>query len=204
MTLLKPLGRKSYGSIPHLVDSRLGKGDHHCSVGQSNICIKKTRDKNDLIVVQEKTDGSNVAVVKLNGLIIPLTRSGYIANLTKYKQHQVFYDWVLNNRERFDKLLFEGERCCGEWLFQAHGTKYKLQHEPFIIFDIIDKNENRALSQDVKDRCELLEFITPFEIHRDNAACSIETAIKTLGTFGHHGAIEEVEGAFGELNVTAK
>jgi hypothetical protein len=34
---LKPLGRKSYGSIPHLPGSRLGPGDYCISEGQAPI-----------------------------------------------------------------------------------------------------------------------------------------------------------------------
>jgi len=30
---MKPLGKKSYGSIPHLFGSKLGEGDHHCHEG---------------------------------------------------------------------------------------------------------------------------------------------------------------------------
>jgi len=62
----KPLGRKSYGSIPHLPDSRLGVGDHHCHEGQSVICTERRRDKHDRIIVTEKVDGSNVAIAKWN------------------------------------------------------------------------------------------------------------------------------------------
>ena len=33
---MKPLKQKSYGSIPHLLGSRLGVGDHHCHEGQQH------------------------------------------------------------------------------------------------------------------------------------------------------------------------
>ena len=39
----KPLGRKAYGSIPHLSGSRLGPGDYHCHKGQEDICFKGVR-----------------------------------------------------------------------------------------------------------------------------------------------------------------
>jgi len=76
---IKPLGHKAYGSIPHLPYSRLGPGDHHIGQGQAEIATKKARDKNDLIIVQEKLDGSNCSVAKINGKIIALGRSGYLA-----------------------------------------------------------------------------------------------------------------------------
>ena len=88
----KPLGRKSYGSIPHLPGSRIGPGDHKCSEGQAKIATEKKRDKHDLIIVQEKLDGSNVGIAKINDDIIPLTRAGYLANTSPFIQHQYFWD----------------------------------------------------------------------------------------------------------------
>ena len=44
---VKPFGRLSYGSIPHLPGSRLGSGDHHITEGQARILTVKTRDKHD-------------------------------------------------------------------------------------------------------------------------------------------------------------
>jgi len=50
--LKKPLGRKNYGSIPHLPNSRMGIGDHSCHEGQARIATIKARDKNDEVFVQ--------------------------------------------------------------------------------------------------------------------------------------------------------
>lgn len=46
-SLIKPLGQKAYGSIPHLPGSRLGPGDHHCHEGQAKIATEKARDKHE-------------------------------------------------------------------------------------------------------------------------------------------------------------
>ncbi len=192
METKKPLGRKSYGSIPHLPNSRMGEGDHHCSEGQSRIVTQKVRDKNDVVIVQEKLDGSNVGVAKVNGAIVPITRSGYVANTSKYKQHNLFYNWVMNNYNRFDEVLNDGERFCGEWLLQAHGTKYNLKHEPFVIFDLMEGMERKSF-------VELLnrlngKFTTPTIIHIGKAI-SIEEVMKVIGDDGFHGALDKVEGA---------
>jgi RNA ligase len=139
--LMKPLGKKSYGSIPHLLGSKLGEGDHHVHEGQHRICTGKTRDKHDLIIIQEKYDGSNVAVSKLNGKIIALTRSGYLAHTSPFEQHHYFWQWVEKNESLFDRLLNEGERVCGEWLLQAHGLKYEIEKYPFVAFDLFVDNK---------------------------------------------------------------
>ncbi|MEW6276861.1 MAG: hypothetical protein AB1556_17345 [Bacillota bacterium] len=67
----------------------------------------------------------------VNGGIIPLVRAGYVAWSSPFEQHRLWADWVLRNEERFRNVLKEGERLVGEWLAQAHGTRYALPHEPF-------------------------------------------------------------------------
>jgi len=188
----KPLNMKAYGHIAHLPNSRIGEGDHHCSPGQARIATEKPRDKFDIIIVQEKLDGSNVCVAKKDDIIYPLIRAGYIASTSKHIQHQIFYKWAMINYQRFDKLLLNGERLCGEWLIQAHGTKYNLLHEPFVAFDIFDTSNNRLPYTDFIKRIEN-EFITPYLIHK-GTPLSVVCAMKSLGEFGKHGAIDKVEG----------
>lgn len=90
----KPLGRKAYGSIPHLPNSRLGKGDHRVHEGSARICTEKVRDRYDRVIVQEKLDGSNVAVALLKGRLWALGRSGWPAETSPYEQHKLFAQWV--------------------------------------------------------------------------------------------------------------
>lgn len=187
---IKPLGQKAYGSIPHLPGSRLGVGDHHVTEGQARIATEKARDKHDLVIVQEKLDGSNCCVAKLNGKIIALGRAGYMAETSAYPIHHVFAAWVKENEERFYKLLNEGERVCGEFLAQAVGTKYDLPHEPFVVFDILTGTE-RVPYYEFNRRC--LYFITPRIIHI-GGAYPINEMIESIKISGH-GAIDEVEGA---------
>lgn len=54
---MKPIGRKAYGSIPHLPGSRLGPGDHHIHEGQAAILTQRARDRHDEVLLQEKLDG---------------------------------------------------------------------------------------------------------------------------------------------------
>lgn len=185
----KPLGGKSYGSIGHLPNSRIGNGDHFVHEGQYNICCVKKRDKHDLIIVQEKLDGSNVGVANINGEVVPLTRAGYVANTSPYPMHHKFYDWVVSNKERFN-FLEVGQRLCGEWLIQDHGTLYNLPHEPFVVFDIISDGK-RMIHKDFISRVSN-RFVTPRLIHcGDSISC--EDVLSVLEPSGH-GALEPVEG----------
>lgn len=136
----QPLGIKNYGSIGHLPGSRMGKGDRTCDRGQAKIATVKLRDKHDRVIVQEKLDGGNVGVALVNGILYPLTRSGYLACESSLEQHWRFSEWVYSQQDRFMAVLKDGERLCGEWLLQAHGTRYHLQHEPFVAFDLMNGN----------------------------------------------------------------
>ena len=97
---MKPLGHKAYGSIPHLSKSRLGPGDHHCEKGQEIIATLKPRDRFDLVIVQEKLDGSNCAIAKIEGQIIALGRSGYLAETSPFEQHHYFANFNITSGKR--------------------------------------------------------------------------------------------------------
>jgi hypothetical protein len=204
----KPLGIKNYGSIGHLPNSRMGPADHHVHEGQSVICTTSKRDKNDVVIVSEKLDGSNVGVAILDGQVLALGRAGYLANTSKFIQHQMFASWVAQNEKRFLNLLSEGQRCVGEWLAQAHGTRYDLWHEPFVIFDIMEGHKRLPWST-MRSRVINRGFIAPLEINY-GPSCSVELAMERIGKHGFHGAVDPVEGAVwrvernGEFDFMAK
>lgn len=188
----KPLGRRAYGSIPHLPGSRLGPGDHHCHDGQEAICTAKTRDRHDTVIVTEKLDGSNVCIANVDGEIIALGRAGYRAYSSPYVQHQYFGVWVSRNFDRFYQILKPGESLHGEWLAQAHGTKYDLPHEPFVAFDLM--RDGKRLPYDILiSQCSKVSIITP-KLISIGPALSVEKMLTLLEPSGH-GALESVEGA---------
>jgi hypothetical protein len=172
----------------------MGPGDHKCSEGQLVIATLKARDKHDRIICQEKCDGSNVGVAKINDQIVPLTRAGYRAETSPFEQHHIFASWALNpaRYERFYGLLTEGERICGEWMAQAHGTRYNLIHEPLVVFDLMTGTERLPFDQ-FKARVLAYNFVIPNTIHI-GGPLSIENAMVLLQVSGH-GAIDPVEGA---------
>jgi len=151
----------------------------------------KSRDRNDLIIVQEKIDGSNCSVAKIKGEILALTRAGYIADTSPYKQHHYFQKWVENQNHRFDILLNEGERIVGEWIMEACGTKYNLIHEPFVVFDLLTEH-TRITYHEFLIRVLPYGFTVP-RLLNIGQPFKIEKAKKMIKTSGH-GAIDEVEG----------
>lgn len=188
---MKPLGHKAYGSIPHLPGSRLGIGDHHCSPGQARIACEKARDKHDIIIVQEKLDGSNCAVAKVNGEILALGRAGYLAETSKYPVHHSFLRYVEKNKHRFAEMLNEGERVIGEYLAQAVGTRYDLKHEPFVPFDIMI-GRLRTYYDLFEERIRAFDFVPPNLLSK-GPPVSIESAMQLITVSGH-GALDPVEG----------
>lgn len=190
---VKPLGRKAYGSIPHLPGSRLGPGDHHCHPGQDAICMVKARDKHDRIIVTEKLDGGNVAIAKVAGVgVVALSRSGYLASDSPYPQHHMFAQWVAGFASRFGAMLDYGERINGEWLALAHGTRYELTHEPFVAFDMMVADK-RLPHDEVRQRCAFYG-VTAARVLSDGPPIHIDAILPMLETSGH-GALDAVEGA---------
>lgn len=188
----KPLGIKNYGHIPHLSGSRVTPADKHCHEGQARIATEKPRDRHDIVYVTEKLDGSNVGVARVGNDIIAIQRSGYLAETSPYEQHHLFAKWVEQNKSRFLYILQDGERVVGEWLAQAHGTRYQLRHEPFVIFDLMIDHEHMPYELMVK-RIQNGNFTTPFLVHK-GLPIGINAALDRLGKHGQHGAIDEAEG----------
>jgi hypothetical protein len=187
---MKPLGRKNYGSIPHLPGSRIGPGDHHVHEGQGEICCSHLRDRHDFVIVTEKLDGSNTGVARIGDEILALGRAGYLAQTSPFEQHQLFAAWVRDNEERFRNALQPGQRIVGEWLAQAHGTRYELIHEPFVVFDLMEGDYRLPYAE-----IEKLgnRFVLAHVIHR-GFSMPVDVGLKAIGKNGFHGAIDPVEG----------
>ena len=194
----KPQGCSGYGSIGHLPGSKLGPTDSKIPEGQAAIATVKTRDRHDVVIVQEKTDGSGTGVARVDNEIYPLTRAGFLASTSQYEHHQRFAEWAYENKNKFLKLLKNGETARGECLLATHGIRYKLKHEPFVLFDITVKKE-RVCYDELLVRASS-DFVLPSTVHV-GGALSVEDAMSRIHvkqadeTYGGHGAIDLPEGA---------
>jgi hypothetical protein len=175
---MKPLGTKNYGSIPHLSSSKLGEGDYFIHEGQERILTEKKRDKHDEILVFEKYDGSNVGIGKVENKIFALTRAGYEAKTSRYKQHHLFSDWVYKRENLFNDMLSNGERITGEWLAQAHGLIYNISVEPIVFFDYF-AGKKRVLYDEVSSKAIEYGLQLPRILHKGNSI-EVETILPTL------------------------
>jgi RNA ligase-like protein len=188
---MKPLGRKAYGSIGHLPNSRMGPGDHAVPPGAARICCEKVRDRHDSIIVQEKLDGSCCAVALLNGAVVALGRAGWLADTSPYEQHRMFAHWVRQHEPRFRNVLREGERIVGEWLAQAHSTRYALRHEPFVAFDLMADAIRLPIAQ-FNERIES-RFPTPYVLSV-GPPIQADVALRRVQEQNAHGAVDLIEG----------
>ena len=171
----------------------MGLGEHTCHEGQAAIATVKVRDKHDRGFVSEKLDGSCVAVAKINGEIVPLGRAGYRAISSPFEMHHLFHDWAMQRENVFAEALNEGERFVGEWLAQAHGTRYDLEgRSPWPVFDLMRGSEH-GLTEEIQGRVGWYGFASPTIIA--GVPMPIDAVQASLGTAGFYGALDEPEGA---------
>lgn len=184
---------RNYGSIPHLSTSKMTQqADKKIESGQEVILTKKARDWRDLIIVTEKIDGSNVGVVQKYGNPQPITRAGYLATTSPYRQHHYFAQYVAQKLRMFTWLP-DGWRICGEWCIQAHGTLMDItDFEPFVAFDIFDARNARIPYVAFQAMCYKHGIITTPLLHIGQPI-GIKNAIKLMGN-GRYGAPEKPEG----------
>jgi len=184
---------KNYNSIPHLSTSKLTQqADKKISKQQEDNLTKYPKDWKDLIVVTEKIDGSNVGIVKEKDKLFAITRSGFLAKESNYKQHNLFASWVEKNQSMFSWLL-DGWRIAGEWCIQAHGILYNITGmSPFLAFDIFNDKNKQIDFLSFLMLCAKYKIAYAPVLHIGQPI-SIKNAVKLLDK-GHYGNPEKPEG----------
>jgi hypothetical protein len=174
----------AYGSIPHLPTSQV-KSDKVIPEGQKRIATEQKRGRHDKVFVQLKLDGSCVGVLRDHDEIIPVNRAGYHTDTSPYRQHHEFSKWVYKRQNVFLDLLDNGQRIMGEWLLQAHGTKYDIMFsdELFRAFDIIE-NEKRLTTEEFYKRVNPTDICTVPAIMSATGPVSVDY-IKSVIEFDH-------------------
>jgi hypothetical protein len=161
------------------------------SLYQYDLTIKDNHNyfANDILV-----HNSNVAVCSLNSEILPLVRNGYPAAGSVWRQHRLFARWVRARADTFAACLGDGDRVVGEWLAQAHGTRYDLTgREPFVVFDYF-RGDRRlpAIEAEARVRAHGLAFVPVLAAGPEGVP--VADALLLLGEHGHYGAIDPAEG----------
>ncbi len=181
---------KLYPSIPHLPSSRAG-GDRVISAEKARRFLETSRVR-DVVIVEEKLDGSCVLVVRDGGDIVAFGREGGLAEKSLNEARRMFAAWVKQNEKRFAKILEPGEALAGEWMALVHGIPYDLPHEPFVVFDLMIERHTRAPRSALRERAKRAGLAMPGLVH-EGSAISIADAQTLLGR-GSSGAREAPEG----------
>lgn len=174
----KILKYKTYDSIGHLHESRLGPKDHHIDERSNSNFVSVLPNQQSLVIVQEKLDGTNVTIANVDNKIYALSRSGFDCSNSPQEQHQMFEKWVKREYDTWMLALAPGDRIVGEWLALAHGTIYKNLKMPFVAFDIFQDNKRLSFLEFTK-RTSTFHITTPYVVHM-GGACSIKRAHKIM------------------------
>ena len=179
----KVIPYRNYGSIAHLLDSRLGAHDKYLDPGQDAIVRRGGRDRYDTIYASLKLDGTNVGVALLDGEPRALQRKGYDCASSPYRMHHAFDAWVRESHALFVDLLAEGERVVGEWLWQASGIRYEVRGAPFFAIDLFGADNTRLPFEVTVERAERAGLRVPAWEEIDGLAGegAIGTLMKRLG-----------------------
>jgi hypothetical protein len=184
--------RRLYPSIPHLPGSRAAR-DKVLPAGLASLCVDpRSASPGTEVIVQEKLDGSCVAVRVDRGSLYAFGREGRLAALSRNAGRRMFADWVGRNEARLREVVRSGETLAGEWLALVHGTRYALAHEPFVPFDVL-RDQERLPFAELARRLEGTGLAPPGLVHR-GAPIDVEDALAKLGPSGLHGAIDPPEG----------
>jgi len=76
----KILSIKAYNSIPHLPGSRLGESERKIDQNKVRMLTSESVNDTDIVIVQEKLDGSCVCAYRRNGEVLALGRDGDLAS----------------------------------------------------------------------------------------------------------------------------
>lgn len=150
----------------------------------------------ETVIVQEKLDGSCVGVVRDGARLLALGREGRPCAESGNEARRWFAAWVAENERALRELVGPGEALVGEWLALVHGTRYELDHAPFVPFDVlcIDPGPRRRLPvAALEARLAGSALAAPRVVHR-GAPLPVADAWARLGPAGLHGAIDPPEG----------
>ena len=108
----------------------IGSEDKLLGAEQVKWLTQRRRVSGDMVIVTEKVDGMNAAVLRREGLLYPLIKKGYDCRANPLPWINAFADFVEENATRFMSVLEEGERICGEWMVKTHTLSYKVCTAP--------------------------------------------------------------------------
>lgn len=169
----------------------MGEREYCVHKAQAEICCGRLK-KGWSVSVTEKLDGCCVAVANVDGAIHAVGRGGYLAADSRHEHVRLFAHYV--RRGDFAALPVN-TRVVGEWLALAHGTEYRLEHGPFVVFAAFEgKGEGARLPlAQMRALAGALGLPTAHQV--SDGPITTAEAMARLGPSGFHGAVGPPEGA---------
>jgi hypothetical protein len=186
-----------YPRIGHLPGSRTGPRDRTVDDALARRLTVESHP-GDVVLVEEKLDGSCVGLTRQAGRLVAIGREGRPAASSRNENRRAFAGWAAPLELPF---VAEGETLWGEWLALAHGTRYRLPHGPFVAFDLFVEGQRLPHAQLEARLAGALP--RPRLIHQ-GGALSLGDAERLLGDAGHHGATEPAEGVIYRLEARGR
>lgn len=128
----------------------------YCKIKRPDNC-KVNIEKDEVIVIQEKLDGSNTAIYNDNGNIRLFSRS---QELKGENGLGGFVKWIKAKEDKIKEFLPQGWVLYGEWLEQGKINYNSLAKqgkiEPYYAFDVVSKITPKQLEDDEFER----EFVS--------------------------------------------
>jgi len=159
-------------------------GKHFLTDEQTNFLL------DDEVVLCEKMDGANVAIIRTAGGFALQKRGGLIGN-GEHPQFQFFKSWAQWNYNKImelpDDVILYGELC-----YCVHTIHYDMLPDYFLAFAYLDVKSNYYLHRDsLTDTCKAIGISCVPEIARGKFERSqLFNMIPKISNYGH----EEAEG----------
>ncbi len=133
--------------------------------------LKIFLDKDVKVNIEEKVDGTSVAITVLDGQVLVRNKDkilvkGHLSDKPSKKQYSHIWNWVYDNIKKFD--ILEGHTIYGEWMWMQHGLEYNNLPDWFVAFDVYDHDRSRfVVPQIARDKLTEAKFTIPTLIHNE-------------------------------------
>lgn len=175
---LRVLKQKAYNGIGHLPGSGSVSADRHIHQREA-ARLTEACPPDCEVIVQEKLDGSCVAVYRRGREILPLGREGDITYGSRNSSRRMWADWVKIHKDLFLDVLRDGEWLCGEWIAMVHTVRYHDVTSPFYAFDLFGVDGKPKGYDSFLERLFGSNIPIPALLHRGEAL-GVEAAMEYL------------------------
>lgn len=129
-----------FGRTPHLTEKGASKDDIILVANALEQFLQKP------VKIQEKVDGSSIAIFIENGLPKYKHRGGKV--IPPYEDFKNIENWYAMHSAEVEKVSQGKYVICGEWLFWQHTVTYEKLPSFLIVYDIFDLEKEKYLSHE--------------------------------------------------------